>query len=99
MGWRSWFERDGLDPAPTLHGLRFSDSIVMIGAAVAGLGIAIGRSPHIEGHLARGQLVRVTASSWKAEWTYRLVCPSGNYTRPNVRAFCDWALGEAARLR
>jgi LysR family glycine cleavage system transcriptional activator len=99
MGWRSWFEREGLDPTPALHGMRFSDSIVMIGAAVAGLGIAIGRSPHIEGHLARGQLVRVTASTWKAEWAYRLVCPSANYTRPNVRAFCDWALGEAGRLR
>lgn len=96
MGWRNWFEREGLDVAPTLRGLRFSDSIVMIGAAIAGLGVALGRSPHIEGHLARGQLVRLTSSTWKAEWSYYLVGPAANFARPNVKAFIEWALAEAA---
>ena len=62
-----------LDVAPTLRGMRFSDSIVLLGAAIAGLGVALGRSPHIEGLLARGQLVRLTSASWKAGWSYHLV--------------------------
>jgi LysR family transcriptional regulator, glycine cleavage system transcriptional activator len=96
MGWRDWFEREGLDVSVALRGMRFSDSSVMIGAAIAGLGVAIGRSPHIEGHLARGQLVRLTTSSWKAEWSYHLVGPAASFARPNVKAFVGWALEEAA---
>lgn len=96
LGWRSWFEREGLDVSPALRGMRFSDSIVMIGAAIAGLGVAIGRSPHIEGLLARGQLVRLTSASWKAEWSYYLVGPTASFARPNVKAFVEWALAEAA---
>jgi LysR family transcriptional regulator, glycine cleavage system transcriptional activator len=95
LGWRSWFEREGLDVSPALRGMRFSDSIVMIGAAIAGLGVAIGRSPHIEGLLARGQLVRLTSASWKAEWSYHLVGPTASFARPNVKAFVEWALAEA----
>jgi LysR family glycine cleavage system transcriptional activator len=96
LGWRGWFARDGLDVSPTLRGMRFSDSIVMISAAIAGLGVAIGRSPHIEGHLARGQLVRLTSTSWKAEWAYHLVGPAATFARPNARAFVEWAQAEAA---
>jgi LysR family glycine cleavage system transcriptional activator len=96
LGWRGWFARDGLDVSPTLRGMRFSDSIVMISAAIAGLGVAIGRSPHIEGHLARGQLVRLTSTSWKAEWSYHLVGPAATFARPNARAFVEWAQAEAA---
>jgi LysR family glycine cleavage system transcriptional activator len=95
MSWRGWFERAGLNPTASLRGLKFTDSIVLLGAAAAGLGVALGRGPHIEGHLARGQLVRLTQESWRAAWTYRLVAPSANFSRPNVRAFVDWIVGEA----
>ena len=47
LGWRGWFERAGLSTAAVGRGPQFSDSIVLIGAAVAGLGIAIGRAPHV----------------------------------------------------
>ena len=45
--------------------MQFTDSIVLIGAAVAGLGVALGRGPHVAPQLARGQLVRVTQESWQ----------------------------------
>jgi len=95
LGWRAWFERAGLDPAPAAHGLQFTDSIVLEGAAVAGLGVALGRSPHVAQLLARGQLVRVTQESWVAPWSYYLVAPAAHFRRPVVRAFVDWALEEA----
>jgi LysR family glycine cleavage system transcriptional activator len=95
MSWRAWFERAGVDTSPALRGLKFTDSIVLLGAAVAGLGVALGRSPHMEGLLARGQLVRLTQDSWKAAWSYRLVAPAANFSRPNVRAFVDWIVEEA----
>jgi LysR family glycine cleavage system transcriptional activator len=95
MGWHAWFERAGLDTAEALHGLQFTDSRVLLDAAVAGLGIALGRAPHVEVELARGRLVRLTRESWKAEWAYHLVAPAANFTRPNVRAFVEWLMEEA----
>jgi LysR family glycine cleavage system transcriptional activator len=95
MGWHAWFERAAAGGPATVRGLKFSDSILLVAAAVAGLGLALGRSPHIEGHLARGQLVRLTRESWHADWSYRLVAPAANFARPNVRAFVEWIAGEA----
>ena len=68
---------------------------MLIGAAVAGLGVALGRGPHVAPLLARGQLVRVTQESWRAPWSYFLVAPAAHFRRPVVRAFVDWALAEA----
>jgi LysR family transcriptional regulator, glycine cleavage system transcriptional activator len=97
MSWQGWFERAGVEYAGTLRGLKFTDSIVLLGAAVSGLGVALGRGPHIQGLLARGQLVRLTQDSWKAAWSYRLVAPPANFSRPNVRAFADWIAEEASK--
>ncbi len=94
------FRRDAIDlairfaPSPG-RGPQFSDSIVLIGAAVAGLGIAIGRSPHVAPLLARGQLVRVTQETWMAPWSYYLMAPAAHFRRPIVRSFVDWAMEEA----
>jgi LysR family glycine cleavage system transcriptional activator len=85
----------GLSTANVARGPQFSDSIVLIGAAVAGLGIAIGRAPHVGPLLARGQLVRVTQEHWMAPWSYYLTAPAAHFRRPVVRTFVDWALEEA----
>jgi LysR family glycine cleavage system transcriptional activator len=95
LDWRHWFERAGVETPAALRGLQFTDSIVLLGAATAGLGVALGRGPNIEGLLARGQLVRLTQESWRAEWSYYLVAPPGNFSRPNVKVFIDWVLEEA----
>ena len=94
LGWRGWFERAGLSTTPAGNGPQFSDSVVLIGAALAGLGIAIGRGPHVAPLLARGQLVRVTQESWVAPWSYYLMAPAAHFRRPLVRTFVDWAMGE-----
>ena len=95
LGWRGWFERAGLPTAPVARGLQFSDSVVLVGAAIAGLGIAIGRAPHVGPLLARGQLVRVTQENWISPWSYFLMAPPAHFKRPVVRTFVDWALEEA----
>jgi LysR family glycine cleavage system transcriptional activator len=95
MSWRAWFERAELDPEPASRGLQFTDSIVLIAAATAGLGIALGRSPQVADLLARGQLLRLTRESWMAEWAYHLVAPPAHFARPTVRAFIEWVTAEA----
>jgi LysR family glycine cleavage system transcriptional activator len=95
MSWRAWFERAGLDVPATTRGTQFTDSIVLIGAAIAGLGVALGRGPQVAPQLASGQLVRVTQESWRSPWSYFLAAPAAHFRRPVVRAFVDWALQEA----
>jgi LysR family transcriptional regulator, glycine cleavage system transcriptional activator len=95
LGWRGWFERGGLPTAHVGRGLQFSDSVVLVGAAIAGLGIAIGRAPHVGPLLTRGQLVRVTQENWISPWSYFLTAPPAHFKRPVVRTFVDWALEEA----
>lgn len=99
MSWAGWFERAGVDTEPAERGLRFSDSIVMLAAAVSGLGIALGRTPHVLDLLERGQLLRLTRDSWPAEWAYHFVAPPAHFSRPNVRAFMEWAQSEAQGAR
>jgi LysR family glycine cleavage system transcriptional activator len=95
MSWPAWFERGGLDGTAANRGMQFTDSIVLVGAAVAGLGVALGRGPHVAPLLASGQLVRVTQESWRAAWSYFLVAPAAHLRRPVARAFVEWALQEA----
>jgi LysR family glycine cleavage system transcriptional activator len=95
LDWQRWFERAGIEAVGARRGLQFTDSIVLLGAAVAGLGVALGRGPHIQGQLARGQLVRLTQESWTAAWSYYLVAPPANFSRPNVKMFVEWIMEEA----
>jgi LysR family glycine cleavage system transcriptional activator len=97
MGWQHWFERAGVESPAALRGMQFTDSIVLVGAAVAGLGVALGRGPLIEELLARGQLVRLTHECWRADWSYFLVAPAANFSRPNVMVFVEWLLEESQK--
>ncbi len=79
------------------RGPQFTDSIVLTGAAVAGLGVALGRGPHVAPLLASGQLVRVTRDSWRAPWSYFLPAPEAHFRRPAVRAIRRLGATRSAR--
>jgi LysR family glycine cleavage system transcriptional activator len=95
MSWPRWFEREGLDARGAERGLFFTDSNVLVAAAVAGQGVALGRAPHLSEQLARGHLVRLFEQSWKSEWRYFIVGPVAQFKRPLVKMLVDWLLEEA----
>jgi LysR family glycine cleavage system transcriptional activator len=68
--WQTWFALLGLGPVEPARLMRFSSFGTAIGAAVAGSGVALGRSPLVDFELASGRLVRLlpqrrVAGSWR----------------------------------
>ncbi|PWV63140.1 transcriptional regulator GcvA [Plasticicumulans acidivorans] len=92
ISWPAWFAREGISGVDTSRGPRFSSSGVLIAAAVAGQGVALGRSALVGHRLDSGQLVRPLPQLRRADWSYWLVAPPAHFERPKVRAFVDWLL-------
>jgi LysR family glycine cleavage system transcriptional activator len=59
IDWQTWFALLGVAALPDQNLVRLSSFNPIIGAAIAGKGIALGRSPLIDFDLAHGRLVRL----------------------------------------
>lgn len=94
LQWANWYRRIGLPPPDPAAGIGFTDSSVLLAAALAGQGVALGRAPHLGDLLARGHLVRIGQQSWKADWAYHVVAPEAHFRRPLLRAVLDWLLAQ-----
>jgi LysR family transcriptional regulator, glycine cleavage system transcriptional activator len=99
FGWSTWLSRLGLDHAPPLRRLRFSQFGPALSAAVDGLGIALGRSPMVDAELAARRLVRPFPKrvAAKASELYALTWRDMRAVRDDQRiaAFREFALDEA----
>ena len=97
--WRMWLMAAGarrIDPA---RGPGFGHSNLVIQAAVAGEGVALGRSVLVADALAAGRLVKPFDISLPAEFAYYVVSPKATANRPKVKAFRDWVVAEVGGER
>ena len=93
--WSYWFARQG-QPTPDLSrasGFRLYSMVVQ--AAVAGLGIAIGRSMLIGQEMKHRTLVPVFDRQAEAPERCCLITTAAARQRPEVQAFREWVLREA----
>ena len=97
LTWEAWAEHLGMPDLRPDGGLQLSDSMMLMEAAVRGLGVAVGRTSLAGGHLAAGRLVRPFAITKPADYAYYVVAPEGSETRPRIRVFVDWLMEEARR--
>jgi LysR family transcriptional regulator, glycine cleavage system transcriptional activator len=93
--WNAWTKEAGIDPAEFLHESYYSDSNLMLGAAAAGQGIAIGRSALVSSDLAAGRLAQVFDRIVPAPNSYYLVTATSRKKPPHLQAFEQWLLKEA----
>ena len=91
--WVSWLELEGIDLS---RGPRFSDSNMMLQAAIDGQGVALGRTAIVADELAEGSLVRPFDIERPADYAYYFVCPGHALDQPRIRAFRDWLFAMAA---
>lgn len=91
--WAEWAERSGLDIALPRAALHFDTIQLAFDAAAAGLGIAIGRQPLVDGDLAAGRLVAL-GPSVPAATGYWLISHPGAGGRADLVAFERWLIDE-----
>lgn len=92
LDWRDWLERLG-QPAARARIVRFSSFNQVIGAAIAGAGIALGRSPLVDSDLAAGRLVPLFAPMARpGGWVFALRVRPGVARDPHVAHLRDHLL-------
>ncbi len=97
LHWKTWLEVEriaDLKPAGTLS---FSGYEQIIPAAVAGHGVALGRSPLVKDLLASGELVAPFKSQADPARAYFAIVSRNAAGRPEVAAFLNWLKAEAAK--
>lgn len=94
--WQRWFEMAGVTGIDAGAGPGFSDSSMVLQAAIEGHGIALGRLFLASADIAAGKLIRPFAQSLPNDFSYWLVCPKSSLEKPRVAAFRRWLLHEAA---
>jgi len=97
LHWKTWLEVEriaDLRPAGTLS---FSGYEQIIPAAIAGHGVALGRSPLVKDLIASGELVAPFKSSADPARAYYAVVSKSAEGRPEVAEFVAWLKQEAGK--
>jgi putative choline sulfate-utilization transcription factor len=102
VDWRSWLLRQGVNGQPVRRGLRFNSYPMVLQAAEAGHGVALGWSYVTDPLLAEGRLICPVDRTVETRDGYYLCTSSNAAHAPGINAFLGWISGEAAgqgRLR
>jgi LysR family glycine cleavage system transcriptional activator len=95
IDWRLWLLAAGVKGVDPDRGPAFTDSSMVVQAAVEGQGIALARSVLADQDLACGRLVKPFDVSMPARWAYYIVCPIATRDNPKIVAFRNWLLAES----
>lgn len=93
--WGFWLNAVGVD-FDWEHGPRFSNADQVLGAAVGGGGVALGRLSLAAEDIAAGRLVAPFDLAIDTGAHFNFVCPEGHETRPEQAAFLAWMRQELA---
>ena len=94
--WTRWLLAAGVTDVDGEAGPVYEDSSNLLQAAIAGEGVALGRSALAADDLAAGRLVKVFDLTLPREFAYYVVAPEASADRPKVAAFRDWVIETAA---
>ena len=96
VDWRTWLLRQGVNGQPVRRGLRFNSYPMVLQAAEAGHGVALGWSYVTDPLLAEGRLVCPVDRTLETRDGYYLCTSNDAANTPGITAFLDWISGEAA---
>ncbi len=94
--WSTWLELVGTGRDARVNLVRFSTFNAVVAAAIAGAGIALGRSPLIDDELAVGRLVRpFSHRALPGSYDVVIRTRSGRQRDPHVALLRDYLIGQA----
>jgi LysR family glycine cleavage system transcriptional activator len=96
--WGEWLELAGVSGVDSNAGMHFSDSGLVLSAAIDGVGVALASKPLIEAEVAAGRLIVLFDIVIRRPQSYFLVVPEAIAGNPVVRAFREWLCEEAGRM-
>lgn len=94
--WSGVFRELGIASAPTPGPLRFDNYTLLIQAAIAGQGVAIGWRHLVDNMLEQGWLCRPIAETAISSLGYYVVLPQRKRRGPLIQTFVDWLMAEQA---
>lgn len=97
INWTDWFRRYGSDYEPPEHGLKLNDYALVLNAAVAGEGIALGWRHLVEHFLDSGELRCAVPQSFKSNRAFYVVTPKHWPINKATGLFRNWILEQAGR--
>lgn len=95
--WRVWLTAVGEPTVNPDKGPRFNFSNLVLQAAIAGEGVALGRSAIAHDALEQGLLVKPFDFAIPSDFAYWIVCPKDRADSAKIKAFSDWLLDEAGK--
>ena len=97
LHWKTWLEVERISELRPAGTLSFSGYEQIIPAALAGHGVALGRSPLVKDLLASRELVAPFKSQADPARAYFAIVSKTAASRPEVAAFLEWLKSEAAK--
>ena len=97
LHWKTWLEVERLTDLRPAGSLTFSGYEQIIPAAIAGHGVALGRSPLVRESLASGELVAPFKRSADPARSYFAIVSRNSASRPEVADFVNWLKEEAKK--
>lgn len=94
IDWATWLAAAGVTGIDASRGPGFNHSHLVTAAAIAGEGVALGRSALVAEALRAGQLVKPFAKALRCKFDYYVVRSPGSRNDPVVQAFSDWIIAE-----
>jgi DNA-binding transcriptional LysR family regulator len=93
--WRDWFQSFGVDYVDRGEGLRLNDYALVIQAAMAGEGIALGWRHVVDPLIKSRLLVPVVPQSWITGEKFHLIWSDRSTLTDSARQVRDWIIEEA----
>jgi LysR family glycine cleavage system transcriptional activator len=96
--WPMWLRAAGVHGVDGIRGPHFSQSSLVLEAAVLGRGVALAKATIAADDLAAGKVVRLFEMSVPLAFAYYLVYPESAGQSPKVTAFRQWLFEQVGRV-
>ena len=91
-----WLAARGVKGVDGSRGPRFNQSSLVIEAAVGGRGVALAKRALAQADLDAGRLIAPFQIATAVDFAYYVVHPKAKGRLPQVKAFVNWVVAEAA---